>query len=103
MRTLISPKLAVFAVLTAATALGGCETYDPQVRQGLWHPVHSSHANTVLMAAYPADLVRGHGTNMTDGNLAAVAVERLEAGKVKKLPEAGLSDITTKAQGSASE
>jgi hypothetical protein len=91
--------LAAMAALTASAALAGCNTYDPLVREGLWHPTHPSRANTTLMAANPADLVRGHGVQTTDGQVAAAAVDRLEAGKVKKLPDAGLSDITVKGQG----
>jgi type IV pilus biogenesis protein CpaD/CtpE len=85
---------------TAATALlAGCNTYDPQLRAGLWHPTHPSHTNTVLMVANPADLVRGRGVSGSDGQLAAAAIDRLETNKVKKLPDAGLSDISVKSQG----
>jgi hypothetical protein len=87
------------ATILVAT-LGGCNTYDPLLRAGLWHPTHPSHANSILMAANPADLVRGHGTqNGADAQLSVAAIDRLYANKVKKLPDAGLSDITTKNQG----
>jgi hypothetical protein len=85
-------------------SLGGCNTYDPLVREGLWHPTHSVHANSTLMAANPADLVRGHGTQGGgDAPLSVAAIDRLYAGKVKKLPDAGLSDITVKSQGGSGE
>jgi type IV pilus biogenesis protein CpaD/CtpE len=73
------------------------------LREGLWHPIHTNRANTTLMAANPADLVRGHGVSGSDAQLDAAAIERLETNKVKKLPDAGLSDISVKSQGGSSE
>jgi len=92
-----------FASTLAAAALGGCDATDPLLREGMWHPTHSSHANTILTVANPADLVRGHGSTTTDAVLVTAPVERLEANKVKKLPEAGLSDVTVRGQGGNSE
>jgi hypothetical protein len=86
------------ATLLVAT-LGGCNTYDPLLREGLWHPTHPSRANTTLMAANPADLVRGHGVQGSDAQLDVAAIDRLYANKVKKLPDAGLSEVTVKSQG----
>jgi hypothetical protein len=65
----------------------------------LSRPNHSNRNNTVVQVAYPADLVRGTGSRTTDGVLAADAIQRLHDDKVKKLPQAGLSDVTTKSQG----
>ena len=95
----------VLAALAAASLMGvaGCDTYDPQLRAGVWHPLHTNRANLTMMAANPADLVRGTGTRSTDGVLAAAAVQRLHDNKVKKLPEAGISEIRTTGQGSAQE
>jgi hypothetical protein len=86
-----------------AGALGGCETYDPQLRAGVWHPIHPNRANLAMMAASPADLVHGHGSQTTDGILAAAAIDRLESNKLKKLPDAGLSDVQVKSQGTSGE
>jgi hypothetical protein len=89
----------------AATLLGlaGCDQYDPLYRDGLWHPTHSNRADLTLMAANPADLVRGSGVRSSDGVLDATAIQRLHDGKVKKLPQAGLSDISTKSQGDSGD
>jgi hypothetical protein len=88
------------AALAGATALSGCgPEYDPLTRDGVWSPQHISRANLVLMAANPQDLVRGTGEAGSDGNLAAAAIDRLETNKLKKLPQAGLSDISVKSQG----
>jgi hypothetical protein len=89
----------------AATMLGlaGCDQYDPLYRDGLWHPVHSNRADLTLMAANPADLVRGAGVRSSDGILDATAIQRLHDGKVKKLPNAGLSDISVKGQGDSGD
>ena len=79
--------------------LAGCYEYDPLYRDGMWHPTHPNRPNTTLMAANPADLVRGHGVAGSDAKLDVAAVDRLYDNKVKKLPNAGLSDIQVKAQG----
>ncbi len=79
--------------------LAGCDQYDPLYRDGMWHPVHANRPNTTLMAANPADLVRGHGVAGSDAKLDVAAIERLYDNKVKKLPNAGLSDIQVKSQG----
>jgi hypothetical protein len=92
-------------ILTATAAAGviamaGCgPAYDPLLRAGVWTPTHVNRADLVLMAANPADLVRGTGDANADGALAAAAVTRLETGKVKKLPDAGLSDVRVTGQG----
>ena len=79
--------------------LAGCYEFDPLYRDGMWHPVHANRPNTTLMAANPADLVRGHGVTGSDAKLDVAAIDRLYDNKVKKLPNAGLSDIQVKGQG----
>ena len=95
--------LAFTGATLIVSALGGCDTYDPLLREGMWHPTHPSHANATLMAANPADLVRGHGVSGSDAQLDVAAIDRLYANKVKKLPDAGLSDVTVKSQGGTGE
>jgi hypothetical protein len=85
--------------LAALLGVAGCEQYDPLYRAGTWNPMHVNSADLTMQAAYPADLVRGTGAAAGDGQLAAAAVTRLHTDKVKKLPEAGVSDITTQGQG----
>jgi hypothetical protein len=96
-------KIVLAATSVAILAVAGCEDYDPLYRDGVWHPMHVNRTDLTLMAANPADLVRGHGTQTTDGQVAAAAVQRLHDNKVKNLPEAGLSDVTTKSQGGSGE
>jgi hypothetical protein len=91
--------LLTTACAAAAVTLAGCDQFDPLYREGIWHPNHSNRTDTVVQAAYPADLVRGTGARTTDGVLAADAIQRLHDDKVKKLPQAGLSDVVTKGQG----
>jgi len=88
------------ASAAAVATLAGCDQYDPLYREGLWRPNHSNRTDTVVQAAYPADLVHGTGSRTTDGVLAADAIQRLHDDKVKKLPTAGLSDVNVKGQGS---
>ena len=80
--------------------LAGCYEYDPLYRDGMWHPMHVNRPNTTLMAANPADLVRGHGAAGSDAKLDVAAIDRLYDNKVKKLPNAGLSDVQLRSQGS---
>jgi hypothetical protein len=101
MKTL-KPALATGAA-AAILAVGGCDTTDPLLRDGLWHFNHASRVNLTVSAAYPADLVRGSGSTTTDGIVATLPVDRLHNDKVKKLPDAGLSEVTTRSQGGNEE
>jgi hypothetical protein len=67
--------------------------FDPLYREGLYRPQHDNHMNLVTQVANPADLVRGTGTSVSDGQLAAAAVDRLRTDKVKKLPQTDVADI----------
>jgi type IV pilus biogenesis protein CpaD/CtpE len=90
--------LAVAAV-TGAALLAGCAETDPLTREGLWRPTHVNRANATLMAANPADLVRGTGETTSNGVMAAAAIDRLYTNKLKKLPDSGLSQIQVNGSG----
>jgi hypothetical protein len=94
-------KIVLAAASLAILTVAGCEEYDPLYRDGLWHPMHVNRTDLALMAANPAELVRGRGTPTADGQLAAAAVQRLHDNKVKKLPDAGLANIQVQSQGGA--
>jgi hypothetical protein len=96
-------RLLTSVIAMTTLGLAGCDQYDPLYREGLWHPTHSNRADLTLMAANPADLVRGTGVRGSDGVLDAAAIQRLHDNKVKKLPQAGLSDITVKGQGESGD
>ena len=81
-------------VITSLGLLTAC-SQDLLTREGSWNPTHVNHTNLTLMVANPADLVRGSGTNVGDGQLAAAAVERLRTDKVKKLPASDIATIAT--------
>jgi hypothetical protein len=78
--------------LLLATAACGPDV-DPLTRQGLFQPDHTNRNNLVLQAANPADLVRGTGVTGADGQLAAAAVERLRADRVKRLPASDIAQV----------
>ncbi len=100
MRRLGAPRLrAVSALAAVAVPLAGCDATDPLLKEGLWHPIHVSRANLVMQAANPSDLVRGHGVPGTPAVLATAGIDRLEAGKPKKLIDSGLSDVQARGQG----
>jgi hypothetical protein len=52
-----------------------------------------------MQAANPSDLVRGHAVPGTPAVLATAGIDRLEAGKPKKLIDSGLSDVQARGQG----
>jgi hypothetical protein len=80
--------------------LAGCgPAYEPLTRDGVWRAEHVNRANLTLMAASPADLVRGTGTQATDGQVQAAAVERYRNDKVKKLPDSGLTQLSVTGSG----
>jgi len=89
---LFMPAILVLAPLAG---LAGCgPEYDPTTREGLWLPAHSNRADLVMQAANPSDLTFGKGQSGSDGQLDAAAVERLRVGKVKKLPDSGVAQIS---------
>ncbi len=98
-----NPLTRAVVLLAGAGALcaplGGCDSIDPLLREGDWHPTHVNRPNTTLMAANPADLVRGHGVAGSDAKLDVAAIDRLYDNKVKKLPNAGASDVKVQSQG----
>ena len=68
---------------------------DPLYREGSWNPSHVNGANLTLMVANPADLRKGSGTTLSDGQIATAAIERLRMDKVKKLPASDVATIAT--------
>ena len=98
-RKTIKTLLPAAAAAACLVSLAACNETDPQLKEGLWHPVHSNKTDLTLMAANPSDLVRGHGVQGSNGVLDAAAVDRLMQGKTKKLLDSGLSDVNVKSQG----
>jgi hypothetical protein len=97
---LCTPALAVATLVSVA----GCgPEYDPLTREGLWTADHSNRANLLMEAANPSDVTFGKAATGSDGQLAAAAVERLRIGKVKKLPDSGVSQISVSSGGSSAD
>lgn len=71
----------------------GCAATDPLSRDGLWQPVGANAANLKAMLANPADLYEGSSYPAMDGSVAANAVTRYRAGRVKPLPDVSASKI----------
>jgi hypothetical protein len=80
-------------LMGATLAFGGCAATEPWEAQGGWHPRGINDGNLAAMISDPNDLVRGRSTTMTDGYLAAAAVDRLYTGKVKVAPTTSLSTV----------
>jgi hypothetical protein len=87
-------KRSPFFLLAVATLSGCGPQYDPLTREGLWRPTHSNRADLVMQVANPSDLTFGKGTTGSDGQLDSAAVERLRTGKVKKLQDSGIAQIS---------
>jgi hypothetical protein len=94
---------AILALAPLACLAGCGPEYDPTTREGLWTPAHSNRADLVMQAANPSDLTFGKGQSGSDGQLDAAAVERLRIGKVKKLPDSGVSQISVTAGGAGGD
>jgi hypothetical protein len=94
------------SVLFLALVVGGCTgggmDFDIPPPDSGWQPQGVNAVNISVMAAHPADLVRGHGEAGALGQEATPAVERLWSGRVKSLPAsdigAGGSTDTASAQ-----
>jgi hypothetical protein len=95
MGTMIRPALC----LGLSLAMGGCAFTDPYERAGVWRPSGSNEANLIAMVKTPSDLVQGVGDGLGNGQLAAAAIERLRADKVKPLPDSGLAQISLSGSG----
>ncbi|MDQ2801489.1 MAG: hypothetical protein M3Y41_01935 [Pseudomonadota bacterium] len=84
----------LIALPLLACGLGGCAATDPLTRPVLWNPSGVNEANIAVQVVNPADLVQGRSApSQTDGMLAAAAVRRLRLGRVKELPDSGLTDL----------
>ena len=96
---------ATSLLLGVPLLLGGCESIDPLTRPGVWHPVGANDATLAVMIAQPSELASGTAAPLADGAVAAAAVARYRAGKVKRLPQSGLAKITLSgsAAGAAAE
>ena len=82
-------------------ALPGCNLTDPYRRAGVWRPNDANSTNLSRMVEVPSDLVYGAGDNAGDGNMAALALTRLRADKVKPLPDSLISQVKTSSSNSA--
>ena len=80
-------------VLGFVLLLSACAAEDPLTRPGLWHPVGANDANLAAMVADPDDLVTGVADRRVDGQVAAAAVARYRAGKVKELPDSSIAKV----------
>ena len=81
------------AALSLVLVISGCAAEDPLTRAGLWRPVGANDANLAAMVADPDDLVTGVADHRVDGQVAAAAVARYRAGKVKELPDSSIAKV----------
>lgn len=78
-RTALGPALLAL--------LSGCAGLEPYDRPDTWRARGINNSNLAAMAVHPADLARGRGTGLADGQVVAAAVERLRYGRVKSLSD----------------
>ena len=96
----LHPSIALLVLLAALTACSADDLAGPGAR---WHPTGANDINLAAMVADPLDLVNGAVTRGADGAVAANAVARYRAGKIKPLPDSGISKITTVSSGSGGQ
>ena len=75
-------------------AIAGCAAVDPIHRAGTWQPIGANDANLRAMVVNPEDLHHGQADTRADGAVAARAVARYRAGKVKELPDSAIAQIS---------
>ena len=80
-------------MLALPLILAACSAEDPLTRTGVWRPIGANDTNLAAMIADPDELVTGVPNRTVDGQIAAAAVARYRAGKVKELPEASISKV----------
>lgn len=98
--SLVLSRLALPAL--AALTLTSCAgLFDPYQREGTWRPAGLAASNRRAMAADQRDLLSGAGDPGGQGVLAARAVARLRADKVKDLPDSGVSKLVPVGVGGA--
>lgn len=85
---------APVSVLALALVLAGCGVPGSVDQISAWHPAGANDANLAAMVADPLDLVTGAASRMADGTMAADAVGRYHAGKIKKLPDVSTSKVS---------
>lgn len=93
-RRTLRPALLGLCLPWLLAGCGGAGLGDPYARQGSWKPEHVNDANLRAMVADPADLLVGRAGAGASGQTAAVAVARLRADRVKKLPDTGIAQIS---------
>ena len=79
--------------IVALAGLAGCAMTDPYQRQGVWRPQGSNEMNFELQVARAADLVQGRGSDETDADMVALAIDRMKRDKLKPLPSASISTV----------
>ena len=87
------PLRCLGVVLGTSLLIAGCAATDPLTRPGLWQPIGANDANLSAMVADPEDLHHGAAEPRADGQVAADAVARYRAGKVKQLPDSAIAKI----------
>lgn len=79
--------------LGVVTLLAACDQYDPYHRTDVWYPTGASASNLAVMVANPSDLIRGRGTQRSDGKEAVLAVDRVWLDKPKPLPDLSTTGV----------
>jgi hypothetical protein len=88
-------------LLCLAMALPGCAAwnhYRPLPAGGdaaLWRPEGIVNIDFDAQTANPTDLIAGHGTGISDGRLAADAIDRMRRGRPTPLPASSISQVGT--------
>ena len=66
--------LSKLLLLAIPLCVAACQDIDPYRREYMWQPEGIANGNLAAQVVEPMDLVRGRGSDTTDGGWAAAAV-----------------------------
>jgi uncharacterized membrane protein YgcG len=76
-------------LLAAVLSVAACQAMDPYARNDMWQPTGANAGNIAAMVANPYDLIRGHGSDVTDSNEPVLAIHRVNTDRTKALLDPG--------------
>ena len=86
-------SMQALGLLALFSLLAGCAETEPYERMGVWRPLRANDTNLRAMVADPRDLELGRTPSASPGDAAALAVGRLRADAVKRLPASTISGV----------
>lgn len=103
MKKMLPRSLAlVSAALVMPVLLAGCADIDPYYSEYKWQPQGTPSGNLAAMVVDPMDLVRGRGSDETDGGRAAAVITKWQKDGPGAKPLTGIGSVGSPSGGSGS-